>query len=431
MRPIYFLGILIILSGCTQKQEPKQDSIFEHNILLAESVGKYTEMELSSIVSKLEYIPLETRKSSLMVVDYVKNLIVTNDLIFIGGVDYLYAFSRDGKFLNKIGDIGNGPGEYRSVWKATINKVKQTIFAHSGNSNNMFEYTWDGKYLGAISIPDIDDDHLIGDCCFIGDNMFIGRISNKGNADYNFVLFDDRGEIIKLFSTSIFFPISNTGKYNSYGSDFNIYQLNDRWYLKEGLNDTLFYLNLERTELLPSALFNSGKYRLLDKISKDESTAIGDAIIFRNMVGSSDFLFFTMFCDGVNLPENRRVREVTLLGSSFFQLDNSKPFLHRDPFIYGVYDMKNKKTTLLENDPCGISGFINDLDGGLPFWPMFLTDDNKLVSILSAEDLKEILTEEYFATHEIKDKQAHQKLRDLLKNLKEDDNPVVVIATLK
>ena len=45
--------------------------------------------------------------------------------------------------------------------------------------------------------------------------------------------------------------------------------------------------------------------------------------------------------------------------------------------------------------------------------------------------MKEDLTEEYFANREIKNPQAHQKLRELLKTLKDDDNPVVVVAKLK
>ena len=45
--------------------------------------------------------------------------------------------------------------------------------------------------------------------------------------------------------------------------------------------------------------------------------------------------------------------------------------------------------------------------------------------------MKEILTEKYFASIEIKDPQAHQKLRDLLKTLDWEDNPVVVVAKLK
>jgi PHD/YefM family antitoxin component YafN of YafNO toxin-antitoxin module len=42
-----------------------------------------------------------------------------------------------------------------------------------------------------------------------------------------------------------------------------------------------------------------------------------------------------------------------------------------------------------------------------------------------------MLTEEYFASRTIKDPQAHQKLRELLNNLDEDDNPVIVIGKLK
>jgi len=45
--------------------------------------------------------------------------------------------------------------------------------------------------------------------------------------------------------------------------------------------------------------------------------------------------------------------------------------------------------------------------------------------------MKEKLTDEYFASRTIKDPQAHQKLKELLKNLDEQDNPVVVIAKLK
>jgi hypothetical protein len=45
--------------------------------------------------------------------------------------------------------------------------------------------------------------------------------------------------------------------------------------------------------------------------------------------------------------------------------------------------------------------------------------------------MKEMLTDEYFATQTIKDQAGHQKLKEILLNLKEDDNPVVVVAKLK
>ena len=54
-----------------------------------------------------------------------------------------------------------------------------------------------------------------------------------------------------------------------------------------------------------------------------------------------------------------------------------------------------------------------------------------VADVWNANDMKEILTEKYFASQEIKDPNAHQELKELLKNLKDDDNPVVVIAKLK
>ena len=94
--------------------------------------------------------------------------------------------------------------------------------------------------------------------------------------------------------------------------------------------------------------------------------------------------------------------------------------------------MKNKETRLLDTDPFShMSGLINDLDGGMSFWPKYYTSENELIDIWQSYEMKELLTEEYFATHEIKNPQAHQKLKELLKNLDEEDNPVIVIAKLK
>ncbi|MDL2266329.1 hypothetical protein LJC43_08110, partial [Parabacteroides sp. OttesenSCG-928-G21] len=100
--------------------------------------------------------------------------------------------------------------------------------------------------------------------------------------------------------------------------------------------------------------------------------------------------------------------------------------------LFGIYDIANQTTQLLDTDPIArIRGLVNDLDGGLSFWPQYYTSDNELVDIWRAEDMKELLTEEYFASHEIKDPETHQKLKNIVQKLDFDDNPVVVIAKLK
>jgi hypothetical protein len=75
---------------------------------------------------------------------------------------------------------------------------------------------------------------------------------------------------------------------------------------------------------------------------------------------------------------------------------------------------------------------VNDLDGGLSFWPRYYNEpEGEVVDVLEAYEMKELLTEEYFAAHPAKNPAAHERLRTLLKDLDETDNPVIVIAKLK
>ena len=66
-------------------------------------------------------------------------------------------------------------------------------------------------------------------------------------------------------------------------------------------------------------------------------------------------------------------------------------------------------------------GFENDLDGGLPFWPQQMVSDNEMMCVYTAAELLAMDAS----------KVTDPKLKKLLNSLKEDDNPVVAIVTLK
>jgi len=99
--------------------------------------------------------------------------------------------------------------------------------------------------------------------------------------------------------------------------------------------------------------------------------------------------------------------------------------------IHGIYDIARHNNILLDTDHHLQKGIINDIDGGLPIIPRYYTGNNEIVDIWNAYDMLEMLTEEYFSSQKIKDLKSHEKLKELLKTLKEDDNPVVIIAKLK
>jgi len=206
--------------------------------------------------------------------------------------------------------------------------------------------------------------------------------------------------------------------------------------VKEIPNDTLYCLN-EHDELIPKFVFNLGNHTY-DKEKRANSSAMeglnGVILIagyYRFMVGASNYIFFNADLPTVNIPlpkgraSSREIPQGAVRLGSFYP-DNPTAI------PLGIYNIINETTQLLDTDPFSrLTGLINDLDGGLSFWPIYCNLENELVDIYQAYKMKEYLTEDYFIAHEIKNAQAHQKLRELLKTLKDDDNPVVVIAKLK
>ena len=86
------------------------------------------------------------------------------------------------------------------------------------------------------------------------------------------------------------------------------------------------------------------------------------------------------------------------------------------------YDKKTKQLYSCERkgERCG---FVNDIDGLGTFFMQRL-DGNKLVGLLMPEELLD-----YMEIH--KDVKLSSTGKKILENLQFDDNPVVVIATLK
>ena len=205
-------------------------------------------------------------------------------------------------------------------------------------------------------------------------------------------------------------------------------------YVKEDFNDTLYCVN-EHYELVPQFVFNFGKYVMSKEKRvqpfRGDMSVLDDVLMTSLLVGIPNHLFFELYVRDVSrfsvsfpAKPQRRETDPPPNAISIQTLDGSIPF--------GIYDIVNQKIRLLDTDTFSRkSGLINDLDGGFSFWPRYCSSDNELIGVRYAHEMKETLTEEYFATREIKDPQAHQKLRELLNKLQEDDNPVIVIAKLK
>jgi len=259
----------------------------------------------------------------------------------------------------------------------------------------------------------------------VGDNVFVGFVTYSGQNKYNYCLFDQNGDIIKCFPNYIFFNMIGRGGSSINNSAYDPVRIDNDLYLKDFLNDTIYVLR--NSKLQPAYVFDLGKYTFPIEFLETSSILRGDAYppnticYLKPFVGTSKFFFYT-----VRIPEELPKPKSEPVWNSF--VNEYRP---TDITVYGIYNIAEKTNVLLDTDQHLQKGIINDINGGMPFIPRYYAGNGEVVDFWYAWDMKEILTDEYFATQTIRDQQAHERLRELLKQLKWEDNPVVVIAKLK
>lgn len=420
---IRYLSVIVLLfltSGCWNSDNGSELPVID----VVGALGTYRQVPMSEYISEIEYIPLETGTDCL--VGRADHVIVTDTRIIVGGFDECHAFTRDGKFLSDVGMVGRGPGEWEHFFGMSVDEDNGLVYLET--FHRMFEYTMDGKYVRDFPKPIVGKEERgnyplpADNVVFLCDGMFLGYVGKEhGQELFSWIVFDDTGATVKEFKNHVKFDKEHfsAGVFNP------AVMVSESTWVKESVNDTLFTVTMQ-DGLTPRFVFNRGRYAYpLDgyvtfenngsrgekSVSIYPTQVLDDNILFRMIVGENT---------GIHTPAGNK-----------FILPNG---VETDDgyMVFGLYNIQTGKTELFDRDPVTRRwGLVNDLDGGLPFWPKYYTSDGELVQVLSAFDIKSILTEEYFAAHPARDPAAHARLRELVRNLKEDDNPVIVIAKLK
>jgi len=161
---------LLILTGCGRnKQINEEDGFITVNV-----IKKYPKKELIlQEFMNVEYIPLETGGEFYcdgIVLDIGKNIILIKNRVDDGDI---FVFDRNGKGLRKINRKGRGPEEYTFVLDITLDEDNNEMFVHDHTIEKILVYDLFGKYKRSFSYNDVeydnfcifDDEHLI---CFDG-----------------------------------------------------------------------------------------------------------------------------------------------------------------------------------------------------------------------------------------------------------------------
>lgn len=123
----------------------------------------------SEIADSTLYVALETKPECL--IGNVEDLQCVDNKLFIlnkiGDYEEVLVFNNKGVFLTKIGQRGQGPGEYLSVSAIGINKYEKYLVLIDPLKKQIHKYDYNGKYMS--SLP------ALNECAYIRSVRYVSR----------------------------------------------------------------------------------------------------------------------------------------------------------------------------------------------------------------------------------------------------------------
>ena len=365
-----FLCLCCVLSVSAQKPVV---------INLAKAISESPkEIMLNELASDIRYVPLETTDDCLMNNEFYIMQYTGEDIITSG----IFHFDKNGKFLNKIGSKGQGPEEYLQGLFAFGDWKNKLLYVQ--NWTTLTCYGFDGTFVRSVPTPQL--------------NMGAAGLFDENHILYsNDIYYADKANPIQLYMVD-----SQNGKTVS------------KWrgHLEENkkygmiLTSRDFMYNYDNSLFYKPALEN---------------------VIFKILSPKKRQLVYKFDCSGkdidVSADEVDPKKRFQFLSVYWAKETAQYLFVNygmKNISRLGIYDKKKKTFTNVT--------IKDNLAGGYDIHPAWTSDDNHLLMVYYAGGLLQD-KEKRYSTGLLPERK--KELDELLKNIKEDDNPVVILVTLK
>src|SRR5512138_3004604 len=89
--------LLLVTISCLNKEKQEILPVID----IENHIKSFETVKLTDIASRIDYVPLETNNNCL--IGEIRNLIITDDRIFVIGLNSCRIFDRRGKFIGNAG----------------------------------------------------------------------------------------------------------------------------------------------------------------------------------------------------------------------------------------------------------------------------------------------------------------------------------------
>lgn len=403
MKKHFVIIVIVCFINCIFSKGQSKNLI---TVDIEKAFNNVKEIMLSDFVESIEYIVLETEghpiETQLKVYSNAKQLACI-------AFRQMYLFDRQtGKFIMEIGKYGRGPEEYRTS-KYFDSDIQCFIAQGFDKDMDIVEYNLNGKMTRRIPVPQKEivirkEGDPWGDQLYIIGSIFLDKHTvvfynnNVGDVKERLLITDENGKVFRTFYNSNRFIRQNMKLIHEFPPIFYRHGENTMFY--ENCIDTIYRVN--KNSMISHFQLKMGKYKPPYEKRGGELNDLDSYFKFSCIGENDNFLFFDF-----SYKRNRR----DLFPTSFF----------------GYY---NKKTELVKIADADHNGrrIINNIDNfsAIQLSKWTINDrDNEMVSYIEAKDIVE-----WFKKNPKEAKQLPVHLQKLSK-VKENDNPIVVIAKLK
>ena len=431
---LLLIGVFVLL-GCSsnKKQEPISKSGIPV-INLSEDVSTVPSLLLSEVAEKLEIVPLEMTDQSML--GEIRRIQATEHDIWIHDFNkfYIYRFSQTGKFLNRIGSIGQAPGEYVNFSTFLVDEYKKEVYIIS-NNNGILVYNFKGEFKKKIVdqqtinnlFSSVYSQYILyNGNFFAAQNIALYKLIDKDSL-WSFAFLDTAFQEKKLFKNpahmgreeQIIANCVDKGRminlWMEYQTSIDTY--NNQLTLKYPDTDTIYYYDDATNDLLPQYVIctreEKGDYEVTHLWFKDRKAF--DYFSIKSYYPTKDFIYLVgskgeevyTYCynkeDG-SVRLQKRQSAITERDVPWF----SFPLLHM------------KRDFVLDND-LGGGDFTVDSRSSGKYW----------IDILEPGGDENWIDIDQIKSTTVIDESKKKELIRVLESVTEDSNPILMIATLK
>lgn len=379
--------LIVLFQGLTKKTFSQSNSDGQQTQIHFDAiVGNEIKCALSAIVKEIEYIPLETNQECL--VGKIRSWSLSDDFVILITNNKIFKFSRTGKFIQKIGNRGHGPGEYVDPMDFAIDPMGK-LFVLDRGIRRILSYTTDGDYIDKILIP--AKGHPWQLYYRANSLLLVNQILPPIEAQ----LLQIDLKTDDIYSYKIMSGLMNSSLYPG-GLDYvSIYNSESSFLYTSAWNDTIFRIQNQKLDVEYTVDYGKYKYPLAKKRGSLNN---------EGMIREKVYQYWKAIKDNY----------------IFFQYD------YKQTFSLAIYDRMSNKFIFNGGEE---NSMINDIDGG--FGLMHIANSNRAIGncmavISSAIDFK---TQEL--GNDYRSPGDREKLTTVIESIDEEDNPVIQILHLK